>query len=655
MQRITPNLVDIVDSQNIFSDVRLEGRVARLTGRDVRDIIEPVLWNKAARSLLWMFARTLPEPALLREGDDIRRQGFMKEFHASQSVFSDEQIRDYSPMFNYPSLRGLPEHIQTATSRIVPVFALKLNRLGPLYPQVQRKKNTSRESGILYSQHVPHADPRDVTTKDLEVLRAKEGITIGGACEMRSAWKFNDLKPRLYYCLGGRDYFLSRYFKKIAQCLMESIPTTEEKRRTHPERYLHQDFDNDYVVTWDFESFTTRLSELKYFLYYVSGALREQAVHDVTLFDYALGEVICHPADLLDEYNEKINVQAPFDISRVLGEDYFIMDPSTTYHQQNSGMLGVPGNIGLSTALHGLLTMEIFGPQGGVCVGDDAKGISRFHPADYAVHEISQIGSIHPSKFSISEPGDPNPYRFLKRAFYREYDGSFYRDPLMVFPLAPLVDGHMSHRDYFGDKSPEAIFNKVMNQVGALLWSVLNEFDYTEREMDIMALYLRQVYQRFKMRTSGALPGLTTLPDGTTVKLRVAVPSIEFHKYDPRVIDWVDHLLRTNVQAAYHVPTLVLKTPFSMPHVGDEVLSYNHPLWSAMEDLGYVKTADVFELKFVLAEEDKRAMKKVIGKIPKGYGKGKLVTVLEEIPDQYRSFFITDGFNVYRSAISGML
>lgn len=623
-----------------------------LLGEDVVRIYEPVLNKRAVRSLIWMFARTLQEPSTHMQAQQITLDGFYKEFGASQSEFHPEQVKDYSPLHGLPSLRDLPEYICRDLQRIATSFANKLNRIGTLYPSVQRNKNISQESAVLYEQHVPNVRHVDVTTRDLEVLRARSHVVIQGACEMRKAWKFNDLKPRLYYCMGGRDYFLSRYFKKIAQTLMDSIPTTETKVRTFPEHYLSQDFENDYVVTWDFESFTTRLSELKYFLYNLSLALRDQAVHELRLFDYELGEVLVHPADLLDEYNDQINVQSPFSIHRIVHACMLACDPTVTYHQQNSGMLGVPGNIGFSTGLHGYHILEIFGRRG-VGVGDDAKGVTRKNPVPDITQEIAQLGAIHPDKFGISNPGSYDPYRFLKRAFYRNVDGSFYKESLLVFPLAPLIDGEMSHRDYFGSLEPVKIRDKVIAQVGALLWSMKGDYELYEEDMEIIRIYLERTYSMLELPYSGCLPGFRNRYGGDTVVMKKAVPSIEFKLYDPRVIDWVDHLLRYTNQAEYLVPIPVHKGPLSWHTCGEEVLSYVNPIWSAFEDLGIVKTKPAVEKRLVLSETDKRDIKRAIGQRTRGVGSGVLVTFLEDIPDRFNSFFIDHSFSVNRYAISG--
>jgi len=54
-------------------------------------------------------------------------------------------------------------------------------------------------------------EEHELTTLDLELMKMKTGIEVGGDCEMRMVWKYNELKPRFYYCQGGTAYWPSRF------------------------------------------------------------------------------------------------------------------------------------------------------------------------------------------------------------------------------------------------------------------------------------------------------------------------------------------------------------------------------------------------------------------------------------------------------------
>jgi hypothetical protein len=594
-----------------------------------------------------MFARTVPEPPDFVTGPQIREAGFYKEFRASQIVFEQDQVRDYSCLLDEPSLRSVPPAIARQARFVAIKFQKRLERLGILYPKVQRSKNVATESAILYTQ-MKHKPLAEVKTVDLEVLYYETGVQIGGCCELRSAWRFNDLKPRLYYCQGGDQYFASRYVKHLAVALMEAIPTTERRRRTNPELYLHQEFDKDYVTVWDFESFTTNLSELKFFLFYIAEALKDLGDVELRLFDYREGIVLVKASDLLHQYNEDVNIQAPFSIHRIVDRYLYDEDGSITYRQQNSGMLGVAGNIGFSTALHGYAILEEVGPDNGVCVGDDAKSISRQHPGESIIPAMSELGLLHPDKCGIIEPYDYHPYRFLKRAFYREPDGSFYRDVLLNFPIAPYVDGHVSHRDVLPPSTPWEYHFKVAISVGGLLWSLLDHLEIPGTEIDIVYSFLSHCYQKLGLPPRGFLPGYSLTVDDERYKVSFACPSIQFDRYDPRVVDWIDFLIADQHQHTVLVQTLGYRSPVVLPVQGDVFYAVQDPFFSAMEDIGTLKCTKVVEEHFVLSEKSVAELKRWLKKGLRSYGEGPLCRydTVKDIAPCHQFFFVPDCLDV---------
>jgi len=139
-----------------------------------------------------------------------------------------------------------------------------------LYPAYQRRKNMSRETAQgLFERGYRHSDKEwwNFSTGDLERHYAMTGERILGHCEMRTAWTYNILKPRAYYCIGGTDYWASRYIKPIAIDFMNANPITHTKRRMDPcQISMHLD-PEDWIALWDLESFTTSLVELREFLF----------------------------------------------------------------------------------------------------------------------------------------------------------------------------------------------------------------------------------------------------------------------------------------------------------------------------------------------------------------------------------------------------
>jgi len=568
------------------------------------------LYHPLFRSTIWIFARTIPEPPDHDEYLTVVESTFFKEFRAATTIFSDYQLFQYGDfLLDTPIERPTAPPFAKSVRRIIDSFSVRMRRLGVLYPNVQRTKNVSMETGVAYGVY-RQSDPQKVTTKDLEVLYGESGIQIGGCCELREAWKFNDLKPRLYYCQGGRDYFKSRYTKPIALLLLECIQTTKYNRRIDPTTELGADL-AEWITTWDLASFTTNLSELKFFLYWFARGLEDRCCGQIELFDYHLGQVFVDIWDLIDEYNEVVNCHSPFSIWKIIDRFAFAADFEVEdYVQSNSGSLGVAGNIGFSMANHGTVIEMSFGPDSSVCVGDDAFTIHQEAPEQVIIPTISYLGDIQYEKFESLEPEDFGPFRFLKRAIYREPSGRLYIDFLLNLPIPNYVDEQLGHRTPPIDFSPFARMKKFAIQTGQLLWSLCDlPLEQTERiPLDFLGWYLKHGYRRLGLPQNGALPGFQLRIPGRKDSERVmfAIPSLLFHEYDPRAVDWLEFQF-TKIQAAYMIP---VKTPRGwkpkIPDPGDIIYTPQMKLWSALEDMGYVTTKKVYEMVFVLDQDNKR-------------------------------------------------
>lgn len=139
-----------------------------------------------------------------------------------------------------------------------------------LYPQ--SSNNTTSMSSQDEMHYIIYNSARITssflrTTKDAEYIYHHygfEGFT--GACEMRLAFKHNDVKPRIYYCMGTLGWKYSRYIHKIVDSIMKLFPHTSPATRFDVTR-IEIDTENlSYVMIYDYSTFTSNLSELKYFL-----------------------------------------------------------------------------------------------------------------------------------------------------------------------------------------------------------------------------------------------------------------------------------------------------------------------------------------------------------------------------------------------------
>jgi len=217
--------------------------------------------------------------------DETIREGFIKEFSAGQQRRDEEYRISYQVLDQdnfapaaYSIYYPIAPSWTGRVKNLVQTFSSRLQRMGIVYPQVQRRKNMSRDtcrSLALAGYSREGCRWEDFTTLDLEKHKLNTGEMVQGDCEMRMAWKFNELKPRFYYCTGGTMYWESRFMKPLAVELMESVPSTRLQRRQHPEDIGYALEDEDYLTLWDMSAFTSSLSELKYFLYYLVKNMEE--------------------------------------------------------------------------------------------------------------------------------------------------------------------------------------------------------------------------------------------------------------------------------------------------------------------------------------------------------------------------------------------
>jgi len=397
--------------------------------------------------------------------------------------------------------------------------------------------------------------------------------------------------------------------KPMAVALMEAIPSTGVARRRDPSQVALDS--QDYIVTWDFEAFTSSLSQLKFFLSAVAEGLRQRELPALSVFDYHKGIIELDPCDLLDEYNEICNINAPFSIHRLV-DRYRLEDlgiERTSYAQQNSGMLGVAGNIGFSTACHGMEICKICGEDKCVCVGDDALVTTAISPDHQIIPMMQELGRIHPEKFSMLEPTEDGPIKFVKRALFRDLD-SLYLDFLISLPISAYVDNIYGSRTIPPNLTSYQCAKMVGVSVGQVLWDVrTHHLDLDSKDMEYLSLFLLTIYRSMKFPIRGALPGASILLDDSRAVIKFTIPSIHFASYDPREMDWLEHLLDNSTQMFFSLPILDEFRTVPIPDIGDELFAPSQKGWKVIEDCGYVSVEPLWEVVTVMNESNKRRLR----------------------------------------------
>lgn len=612
------------------------------------------------RSLVWMFIRTVPEPPQHDELDQIRFDTFMKEFGASQTIFSDTQLFPWQLYLIRGIPTGIDNHYIVQTRRIVTSFNHALRRLKDLYPKVQRSKTVSRESAELYLQQYPKHDPYGVTTRDLEVHYGHTGEQLQGKCEMRQAWKFNDLKPRFYYAQGGRDYFASRYIKKLAIALMDSYGTTSTAKRTAPELFLEPK-PEQWITFWDFTAFTTSLSELKHYLYWICRALEDLGTYDLWVVDYHLGKICLDPVALLDSYNEMVNIQSPFTVHRII--DKFLYDINhQEFEQVNSGMLGVAGNIGMSTSCHGVVIGTVVGEDNSVCIGDDGEAHDDEDPHERLIPTMSTLGNIHVEKFQVIAPHDEGPAKFVKRGTFRDGNKLFI-DFLYGLPISVYVDMSYDPRRTVNEQMTwKKRITKTVIAIGQLLWRIRDRYYESMPEEEYRALikFLRTIYTRLRIPFRGGVlvPSLFYEDDPDSSSSRRHFPLIvpDLSGIDYRERDWLEEILAREPEGLV-IPEYVGFYKVPVPTSGDRILLPRTKDMKVLEDMGYVEMSTVHNQITHWSQSNKRMVRQMVGRFLSGRRADLFqlteVTFLKEIPDKFLFMFDLPAKIDYKEMYSG--
>jgi hypothetical protein len=436
-----------------------------------------------------------------------------------------------------------------AAQRFSTLFREKVERIGILFPRVQRTKNMGQQTckNLFNDGYNKRGRWWEGRTLDLELHNMATGRRIGGPSELRVAWRYNELKPRPYYCIGGDSHWRTRYQKGLSMAAADSWPSTSRAKRRFISDLSYFVQEDDFVFIWDLETFTTSLSELKFFLYWNIKKLEADPRDEqrkIPCFDYAEGVVYRTLSDLMWEYAED-NIDGDFSIHRIV--DQVIQDQDETdYIQHNNGMLGSGGNINWSMTFHGFWGQAVANTAtSGVGVGDDELIITRNNPYDEdcpTIRHIQLIGTLHPEKSAVLPPissivpeGD-RVWKFLKRRIELNKDGITI-DWLSDFPMIVHVYGI---QDDFHVVRPQTKFDvlyKFCAQSGRFLTTIFENAGLLhDDEHRLIRAFLTTCYRKLGLPFNGQLPGFPLDALGGSICMFVVPPII----HDVTAEDWRD-------------------------------------------------------------------------------------------------------------------
>jgi len=317
-----------------------------------------------------------------------------------------------------------------------------------LYPQTS-DKTIGEHAQQLCARILDAGDSQLVSMRtiqslsDVERMYHRTGARCEGVVEMRCAWKYNDLKPRVYYAQGPDCYFASRYVQEVFNVILDQFEVVHRHNRFERPARPFEDI-QDRLAMYDYSSFTSSLESIKDFTRSMAQFFKGVQVICVDTWS---GPVLKDLGDMLLEYTEVCNETSLFDLSTL-----FLLDEELVV-QHTCGMLGVPGNISSCTLLHGLHLVVILGDMYlGRCVGDDAlaivRGGSDAEVWAVFVDQVNNLGAIAEEKFEYwdyEDDPDTTGGAYCKRPIAR-MSNSIIQDKALIWPgihdLIPLRDAY---------------------------------------------------------------------------------------------------------------------------------------------------------------------------------------------------------------------
>jgi hypothetical protein len=529
--------------------------------------------------------------------------------------------------------RTYPGWAETIGVHIIDFFAKSMKRKSTIFPVVNRIKNVGTETAYAYSFRDSSRAISEVTTYDLQMWEWRTGERVLGPCEIRTHFKFNDIKPRIYFAQGGTSFFESRYMKQVAIKMMESIDASAEKNRSDPVYFLntYSSRDDDILLNWDLTAFTSTLQELRHFIHQFTVLLeRKYGRLNIQTFDWREGVVTRSLVQMLYEYNESMNYHPEFSLIR-MAEDLSFGEGVLT--SRNGGLLGVPGNIGMSTFLHGIVAERACGAGNAICVGDDAAAIGSSLSLEILKQDISRIGRIHPEKFEETRPGSDT--KFLKRRVTFTPNGLQFDDLLFPLPVSYDVMGIEPKGRTITKKSWYDRCKRMCQIFGTQLWRMLQfSRELTDKDIQEFSQIMKVFYAVFNLSPRGGFPGLNIHHNGEMAQARFMVPPIPYLVYDPRITDWAEWML-TNREVRFTTIPKMVKDSIRMNEMdlveGTVSICTQSEFVRYLEDIG---AAEVTQMTEVLDFEMALNQRRFLGWLKRYRGKKLLmVRMIRSLPN----------------------
>jgi hypothetical protein len=337
---------------------------------------------------------------------------------------------------------------------------------------------------------------------------------------------------------------------------------------------------------YDYSSFTTSLGELPNFAHWLASYFTGI---NVILLDPKEGLQSRDVGDILRDYNEVELNHPVFTLSDLHP------DSSIAYaRQKNGGMLGVPGNIGMSTLVHGLFATAILGTEDGCVAGDDALLVcSQTQSVWYTIESARLLGKLALDKSLVVDANDYlgtyTPWKFLKRPFQ-------ISDKMLtigLLPSFPSLDNwiHIEDSYHRSSVSKSQRLTNFITQTCSFMDEVHSSFGVISNlEVCNIVDVLRFMFTSIHLTQRGRLPGKPLFEGGPIL----VVPVISERSFRE---DWVDVVFEEAIEIHFQTPRMSHSVwPARYSHLSQTFEATPHGSLRLGVDLGFLEEERLWEV-----------------------------------------------------------
>lgn len=425
------------------------------------------------------------------EEEEIRLKSYLKEINVMDRRGYRSEI-DFSAFFgsyhsplhhvDIPANPGIAKSIHKAIDECIDKTTTHLQ-----YGRYSRHPLDHHTRHALKSKCAWLADtPVDeVLPVEIDRFRFNKRTRLEGGVEMKQRWYTHGISPRTYYVSGPTAFNNGRFLQEFFNNLCDSLAVTNRYTRTQPWR--HYVPHHLHALFYDLTSFTSTLALQHTFLLELASYCEGI---DFERLDMVEGVVVDNLGTVLREYANKLNHF----------HDWYNVEHSIEGFHGPAGFLGVYGNIGSATFIHGaILLMLTLKEDNASCAGDDALIVTD--DDDFVFAAVRRIGILATEKTFSTE----SDAVYLKR---RIFVNNRRRLAQQFHTMLPSFVPWMNPREYGRyriemSKSGSEKRSMAISSLDAAFRSCAGKLDDS---LDIARRFFERYYQLLGLDSRGHVP-----------------------------------------------------------------------------------------------------------------------------------------------------